>query len=170
MFKIFINSTHRKKKKKKRKKSYEHKQQRFLINRNNFILFCIWNFNIYRPFNNITKRLCDNNIKSAPLIIWKLVFNRTGSFQIASTNGKIQKKKKKGGWKIRKIKRVFLILVWTPSFDPTADSDAITNRKHANLNPRVSCKSLVELQHKVSVVPHVLTQWCIRWGHHRAIP
>lgn len=56
------------------------------------------------------------------------------------------------------------------SADPTAESDAITNRKHTDLNPRVHSQSLIEFQHKVPVVPHILPQRCIWWGHHRPIP
>ena len=56
------------------------------------------------------------------------------------------------------------------SIDPTADSDSITNREHADLNPRVSSKSLVKLKNKVSVVTNVLPHWRIRRSHDRAVP
>ena len=56
------------------------------------------------------------------------------------------------------------------SLDPTAESDTITNRKHANFNPGVSCKCLVELQNKVPIVPHILPHRRVGWCHHRSIP
>lgn len=56
------------------------------------------------------------------------------------------------------------------SAQATADGDPIADGKHADLDPWVSCQSLVELQDEVSVIPHVLPQWRIGWRHHRSIP
>lgn len=56
------------------------------------------------------------------------------------------------------------------STDPTADGDSITNREHADLNPRVGSESLVKLKNKVSVVTNVLPHWCIRSSHDGTVP
>lgn len=56
------------------------------------------------------------------------------------------------------------------SLDPTADSDSITNRKHADFNPGVHSQSLVELQHEIPVIPNILPERCIRGCHHRPVP
>lgn len=56
------------------------------------------------------------------------------------------------------------------SVDPTAESDAIADGEHAELDPRVSSEGLVELQNEVPVIPHVLTHGRVGWGDHRTVP
>lgn len=56
------------------------------------------------------------------------------------------------------------------SLDPTADSDSIANGEHADFNPGVSSKGLVELQDEVSVIPNVLPKGSIRWRHDGSVP
>jgi hypothetical protein len=56
------------------------------------------------------------------------------------------------------------------SFDPTAESDPITNRKHANLNLGVHSEGIVELHHELPIISQVLREWRISRCRHRAVP
>ncbi|KAK8696107.1 hypothetical protein V6N13_001246 [Hibiscus sabdariffa] len=51
-----------------------------------------------------------------------------------------------------------------------AKGDSITNMWHADLNPGVNSKSLVEFQNKVFVIPNVIPERSIRQCHYRPIP
>jgi hypothetical protein len=42
------------------------------------------------------------------------------------------------------------------SLDPTAESDPITNREHADLNSGVHSEGIVELHHKLPIIGQVL--------------
>lgn len=56
------------------------------------------------------------------------------------------------------------------SVEPAANSDSISDGKHADLDSGIGGESLVELENEVPVVPDVLPQWSIRRSHHRAVP
>lgn len=74
------------------------------------------------------------------------------------------------GKKIFSDQAVVIRLVPPDLADPTAESDSITNGEHTKLNPRVSSECLVELENEVPIVPNVLPERRVGWGHHRAVP
>lgn len=56
------------------------------------------------------------------------------------------------------------------SAEAAAQGNPVSHGQLAYLNPRISRERLVELQHEVAVVPNVLPQRRIRWGHHGPVP
>lgn len=105
-------------------------------------------------------------IKSAPLK-YGLLQSWTVHIQIQIQVKKGQRKRKR---KIMGRCKPCVRVGFGRSFDPTAESDPITNRKHADLDLGVGSECLVELQHEVPVVPNVLTKRRIRRRHNRTIP